>query len=226
MADALYLPEHEAVAVEVREGRTQVTWRTPGVVTEQFGHGVFRPFHGEGTEQLLVVNVDEFVVRAPAGQVVRNDPTVGTVTDNETAVSVRGPERSVGDFYVVFGDERDATSGVTTQLAVGSLIWPVADGNLFWLLVLPAVAFCVGLAGLYTAGRRGAPTPTGPGATAPPGSRSGCSHSSPRRPVPFCSARCSPCPGSCSRSRHWPRSATPPPSGTDGCSPPRGPPSQ
>ena len=144
----------EAVGTEVREARTRITWRTPGVVTEQFGHGVFRPFHGEGAEQLLVVNVDELVVRAPAGQVVTNDPAAGTVTDNGTAVSVRGPERSVGDFYVVFGDERDATSGVTTQLAVGSLIWPVAGGNLFWLLVLPAVAFCVGLAGLYAAGRR------------------------------------------------------------------------
>ena len=154
VTDARYLPEHEAVAVDVHEGRTQVTWRTPGVVTEQFGHGVFRPFHGEGTEQLLVVNVDELVVRAPAGQVITNDPAVGTITDDGTAVSVRGPERSVGDFYVVFGDERDATSGVTTQLAVGSLIWPVAGGNFFWLLVLPAVAFCVGLTGLYAAGRR------------------------------------------------------------------------
>ena len=154
MSESLYCPAYEGVAVEVSEARTRITWRTPGVVTEQFGHGVFRPFHGEGTEQLLVVNVDELVVRAPAGQVVMNDPAVGTVTNNETAVSVRGPERSVGDFYVVFGDERDATGGVTTQLAVGSLIWPVAGGNLFWLLVLPAVAFCVGLTGLYAAGRR------------------------------------------------------------------------
>jgi len=154
MSESLYRPAYEGVAVEVSEARTRITWRTPGVVTEQFGHGVFRPFHGEGAEQLLVVNVDELVVRAPAGQVVTNDPAVGTVTDNGTAVSVRGPERSVGDFYVVFGDERDATSGVTTRLAVGSLIWPVAGENLLWLLVFPAIAFCVGLAGLYAAGRR------------------------------------------------------------------------
>jgi hypothetical protein len=157
LADALYLPEHEAVAVEVREGRTQVTWKTPGVVAERFDHGVFRPFHGEGSSRTLVLNVEKLVVRAPAGQVVTNDPAVGTVTDDGTEVRVvggDGTDRYLDDAYVVFGDERDAASGISTELAVGSLLWPIAGRNLLWLLVVPAVAFCVGLAGLHAAGRR------------------------------------------------------------------------
>jgi hypothetical protein len=152
--ESLYLQEYEGVAVEVSEGRTRIAWQTPGAVTERFGHGVFRPFHGEGVEQRLYVNVDELVVRAPAGQVVTNDPAVGAVTGDGGAVRVDGPERNVGDFYVVFGDERDAASAVATEAAVGSLVWPVAGENLLWLLLFPTVAFAVGLAGLYAAGRR------------------------------------------------------------------------
>ena len=157
MADALYLPEHEAVAIEVREGRTQVTWRTPGVVAERFDHGVFRPFHGEGSSRTLVLNVEKLVVRAPAGQVVTNDPAVGTVTDDGTEVRVvggDGTDRYLDDAYVVFGDERDAASGITTELAVGSLLWPIAGRNLLQHLFLPGVVFGVGLTGLYAAGRR------------------------------------------------------------------------
>ena len=156
LADSRYLPEHEAVAVEVNEGRTRITWQTPGVVAERFGHGVFRPFHGEGSSQALVMNVDELVVRAPAGQVVTNDPAAGTVTDDGTAVRVvgGGSDRYLDDLYVVFGDERGAASGITAELAVGSLLWPIAGENLMFLFAFPTVAFCVGLAGLYAVGHR------------------------------------------------------------------------
>ena len=157
LADSRYLPEHEAVAVDVREGRTRVTWQTPGVVAERFSHGVFRPFHGEGSSQSLVLNAEELVVRAPAGQVVTNDPAIGTVTGDGTAVRVVGRDgtsRYLDDAYVVFDDERGAASGITTELAVGSLLWPIAGRNLLQDLFLPGVVFGVGLTGLYAAGRR------------------------------------------------------------------------
>jgi len=157
LADSRYLPEHEAVAVDVREGRTRIAWQTPGVVAERFDHGVFRSFHGEGGSQALVMNAEELVVRAPAGRVVTNDPAVGSVTDDGTAVRVvdrDGTNRYLDDAYVVFGDERGAASGITTELAVGSLLWPIAGRNLLQHLFLPGVVFGVGLTGLYAAGRR------------------------------------------------------------------------
>ena len=157
LADSRYLPEHEAVAVDVREGRTRVTWQTPGVVAERVGHGVFRSFHGEGSGQSLIMNAEELVVRAPAGQVVTNDPAVGTVTDDGTAVRVvdrDGTNRYLDDAYVVFDDERGAASRIRAELAIGSLLWPIAGRNLLQHLFLPGVVFGVGLAGLYAAGRR------------------------------------------------------------------------
>ena len=160
LADSRYLPEHEAVAVEVREGRTRITWQTSSVVTERFGHGVFRSFHGEASSRTLVLNVEELVVRAPPGRVVTNDPAAGTVTDDGTAVRVDSdagdPDdvRTLEDFYVVLGDERGATSRVTAELAIGSFLWPIAGGNLLQHLFLPGVVFGVGLTGLYAAGRR------------------------------------------------------------------------
>ena len=150
----------ETENVEVREGRTRITWQRSGVVTERFGHGVLRSFHGEASSRQLVLNVDELVVRVPPGQVVTNDPAAGTVTDDGTTVRVDGDADEIGDFriledfYVVFGDERGATSRVTAELAIGSFLWPIAGGNLLLHLFLPGVVFGVGLVGLYAAGRR------------------------------------------------------------------------
>lgn len=149
-----YLEAHENVAVKIGDDRARIAWQTPGVVTERLGHGVFRTFHGEGFRQPLAVNVDELVVRAPDGQFVTNDPAVGAVTDDGTAVSVDGPDQTVGEFYVVFGDDRGGVSAVTTELAIGSLLWPIMGENLLSFLFLPTVTFGVGLAGLYAAGRR------------------------------------------------------------------------
>jgi hypothetical protein len=147
-------PEAKSVTVGLREdGEATIRWRRAGVVDERLGHGVFRLFHSEGGELRRFVNVDRLVIQAPDGQVVTNDPAVGSVTDDGTAVSVDGPEREVGDFYVVFGEERDAAASVTTTLAIGSLVWPVAAQNLLLNLLFPAIVFGFGLTGLYALGR-------------------------------------------------------------------------
>ena len=159
--DSAYLHDISDVAVDLGAETATVRWRTSGVVAERFDHHVLRPFHREGGGHRRALAADRLTIRGPEGTVVTNDPAAGTVADDGQSVTVRGPVPSSGDshvvledFYVVFGDEQDAVGTVETELATGSLLWPIAGRNLFWLLVFPGAAFCVGLVGLYAAGRR------------------------------------------------------------------------
>lgn len=154
LATAWAFPDPKAVEAEVREGETTIRWRTPGAVDRRFGHDVLRGFHGEGTRLLLTLEADSFVIEAPTGSVITNEPEVGHVSEDRTTLTIDGPRRSVDTFHVVFGEERTTMSDVTTTLAIGSILWPISASNALSLVVPPSVVLAVGFGALYALGRR------------------------------------------------------------------------
>jgi hypothetical protein len=123
------------------------------VVADRFDHHVLRAFHREGGGRRRALRADRLTIRGLEGAVGTNDPAAGTVTDGGRAVTLRG-DRTLEDFYAVFGDELDPVAGATSQPAIGSLVWPEAVTNLSLLLLFPAIVVGLGLVGLYAAGRQ------------------------------------------------------------------------
>jgi hypothetical protein len=116
-----YLLAVSAVSVDLEDASVTVRWRPPGVVADRFDHHVLRAFHREGGGRRRALRADRLTIRGLEGAVGTNDPAAGTVPDGGRAVTLRG-DRTLEDFYAVFGDELDPVAGATSQPAIGSLV--------------------------------------------------------------------------------------------------------
>lgn len=122
-------PHYDPTAVEVgMEGDTLVVeFVDRGAARQRFGLLVLPYLHGGGVQARYVINADEFVVEAPAGQRPVNEPAGADVENDRVvwrgaAASDERLERAElrtapepGDTYVVFGS--GATAGVRGVLA-------------------------------------------------------------------------------------------------------------
>jgi hypothetical protein len=145
--------------VDVDGTTVTVTFTDRGAARQRLGLLVVPYLHGEGIEYRWVINADQFVVAAPDGQRVLNDPAGATVEDGRAiwrgdtlspstseprpAVSRSAPEP--GPTYVVTGDGAAAE----TRSAIVTDLEPL-DPVLYGYYAL-GLLFVVGTAfGLYT----------------------------------------------------------------------------
>lgn len=132
-----------APTVTVEGDTATVSFVDRNAARQRFGLLVVPYLHGEGVEARYVVNADVFVVAAPEGHRVVNDPAGATVEDDRavwegvasTGGRVEGDELRAapepGDTYVVFGSSEVATVSAPVTLTLLPLV-PALYG--FYLL--------------------------------------------------------------------------------------------
>ena len=122
-------PPYDPVGVEVelRGDTLVIEFVDRGAARQRFGLLVLPYLHGEGVQARYVINADEFVVEAPAGQRPVNEPAGADVANDRvvwrgTAATGERMEHGElrtapepGDTYLVFGS--GATAGARAGLA-------------------------------------------------------------------------------------------------------------
>lgn len=135
--DRRYGPLHdpEELAVAMEDETLVVEFVDRGAARDRFGVRVVPYLHGEGVQMRYVVNADEFVVEAPEGQRITNQPAGATVEGdravwNGSVASVDGTVRSAelpdppepGNTYVVVGTGATGAVGTALTLAFEPLL--------------------------------------------------------------------------------------------------------
>lgn len=117
-----------ALDVAVADQTVVIEFVDRGAARSRFGLLVLPYLHGEGVEARYVVNADEFVIEAPEGQRITNEPAGATVEDDRAVwsgvASVDDPMEGAetwtapepGDTYVVVG--AGPTTAIGTTLAL------------------------------------------------------------------------------------------------------------
>lgn len=109
------------LSVRVREDTVVVEFVDRGAVRERLGLLVLPYFHGEGSPHRWTVNADELVVEAPEGHRIVNEPTGGTVEEDQvvwTGSIEHYSGREPGDAYVVAGKGETADVRAAAATAV------------------------------------------------------------------------------------------------------------